>query len=406
MKATFPGYYEPTDEEFKQYWATCIFVLDANVLLNLYRYSPETSKELLNILQSISDRLWLPYQFASEYHKHLLEIKSTPSKEYDNATKSLVSTKESLLKEIRTLKNRTRLEIDDWLDRITTAIEGITSEIEHRKQAHINWLNGDNISETIAALLYNEGKKRYEREQPPGYGDKKEKPEPECYGDLVAWFQIIDHAKSETKSIILITEDVKKGDWHLNISGKTIGPRPELVQEMRQEADTGFYIYPTDQFMKYARQYIDSQVTDKAISEVREVRKDDEQEVAKLQILHNRRNADLNALDETAQIAFETQARFQAARLDPELERRSLKLRRLPLKMSGGFVKLHRLPLKMSGDSVKPSDLIQSLSDGLVKLPRLPLKMSGDSVKLDTRVINRISQMRTMKAKRLLPKNQ
>ncbi|MCK4822571.1 hypothetical protein KA005_42800 [bacterium] len=38
-------------------WNTCLFVLDANVLLNLHSYSQETSNELIGTLKQISDRL-------------------------------------------------------------------------------------------------------------------------------------------------------------------------------------------------------------------------------------------------------------------------------------------------------------------------------------------------------------
>jgi len=69
MKNIFPGYYRPTEEKFSNLWNSCLFVLDANVLLNLYRYSQETSNELIQILKQISDRLWIPHQAALEYQK-------------------------------------------------------------------------------------------------------------------------------------------------------------------------------------------------------------------------------------------------------------------------------------------------------------------------------------------------
>ena len=45
MKDSFPGYYRPTENEFAEMWESCLFVLDANVLLNLYRYSVDTREE-------------------------------------------------------------------------------------------------------------------------------------------------------------------------------------------------------------------------------------------------------------------------------------------------------------------------------------------------------------------------
>lgn len=70
MKKLFPGYYRPSETDFASLWDNCIFVFDANVLLNLYRYSTETSAELIDIMDKISDRLWLPFQVASEYQSH------------------------------------------------------------------------------------------------------------------------------------------------------------------------------------------------------------------------------------------------------------------------------------------------------------------------------------------------
>ncbi len=37
MRAMFPGYYRRTEEELERIWDEGLFVLDANVLLNLYR---------------------------------------------------------------------------------------------------------------------------------------------------------------------------------------------------------------------------------------------------------------------------------------------------------------------------------------------------------------------------------
>ena len=42
MKKAFFEYYAPTPEEISSIWRNCLLVLDANVLLNLYRYSVST----------------------------------------------------------------------------------------------------------------------------------------------------------------------------------------------------------------------------------------------------------------------------------------------------------------------------------------------------------------------------
>jgi hypothetical protein len=57
---------------------------------------------------------------------------------------------------------------------------------------------------------------------PPGYRDKNPKKEGfKKYGDGVLWFQVIDYAKSQKKTIILITDD-QKDDWWRIEKGETL----------------------------------------------------------------------------------------------------------------------------------------------------------------------------------------
>ena len=114
-----------------------------------------------------------------------------------------------------------------------------------------------------------EGSKRYDNEVPPGYRDKS-KPEDERYGDLLIWFQMIGKAKEAKKPIIFVTDDNKE-DWWQIFKGKTIGPRPELVNEFFATTGQRLYIYSPVQFMEYARQYLKRKIEQRTIDEVREV---------------------------------------------------------------------------------------------------------------------------------------
>lgn len=70
MREHFPGYYRPTDAELRELFATCIFAFDANVLLNLYRYSQVTETALLQALGKLGDRVWLPHQAGLDFQKN------------------------------------------------------------------------------------------------------------------------------------------------------------------------------------------------------------------------------------------------------------------------------------------------------------------------------------------------
>jgi hypothetical protein len=67
MRKGFSGYYRPDEKEFSVLWKKCLFILDANVLLNLYRYPKKARRDLVKVLTLVNDRLWIPHQAALEY---------------------------------------------------------------------------------------------------------------------------------------------------------------------------------------------------------------------------------------------------------------------------------------------------------------------------------------------------
>jgi hypothetical protein len=64
--------------------------------------------------------------------------------------------------------------------------------------------------------------------------------------------------------------------WITNDQGKKKnGPRPELVDEIHREAKTEFFcIYNSENFLKYSKEYLSTQVTDESISQVHEITKE------------------------------------------------------------------------------------------------------------------------------------
>jgi hypothetical protein len=296
MKDSFPGYYRPTESEFAEMWESCLFVLDANVLLNLYRYSVDTREELLAILQGISDRLWVPHQAALEYQQRRLLVIGQQAAAYEDIRNLLANCRKRLENDLRSSVSRGRhpfIDADRLLDRITTVFGEIEDDLEELSQAHPDLVAEDPVRETLTALLngrvgppysterlseiYGKGKARYDEEIPPGYRDT-DKGDARRYGDLVLWFQTIDKAKESNQPILLVTDD-RKDDWWLKFKGRTIGPRPELVNEMVSEADVSFYMYSADPFMEHASKYLERQVNQRAIEEVREIRRRDEKHV-------------------------------------------------------------------------------------------------------------------------------
>lgn len=292
MKKRFPGYYHPTEKEFLELWKNCLFAFDANVLLNLYRYTPDTKNSLLAILEKVSDRVWLPYQAAYEYHNRRLNVIQQQMKAYDDVLGIIRKYRDELGGRLSSFVKHPSIQIHEILETFNDALKKFEGTLEKLKQEHPDFLIDDPIKETISGLfdgkvgeptvegeliqMYKQGEERYKLKRPPGYEDR-DKGGTDQYSDLVMWFQLITKAKENKTPVIFVTDD-RKEDWWLKSGGKTIGPRPELVQEFSEKAAITFYMYSADPFMEYARKHLKQKVEKKAIDEVREVRQRDEKE--------------------------------------------------------------------------------------------------------------------------------
>lgn len=294
MRTRFAGYYRPSKHEFAALWREATFVFDANVLLNVYRYTPRTRDELLKILEFRQDRLWIPHQTAQEYNRNRLEVIAQQSTAYDAIINELQQTINHLEASLRVYKRHAILNVDDILDDVRQPISKWPDSLQKSKSTHPDFVADDPLRDRITRIfegrvgppyttevlesLYKKAEQRYRHKIPPGYLDSP-KEGPEKYGDVVVWFQMLDYARSGQHPLIFVTEDLKE-DWWLRHQGKTLGPRPELVQEMLTDGTARFYIYQTDQFMLYARQYLrtatDAASLRKAVKEVQSIRQRDE----------------------------------------------------------------------------------------------------------------------------------
>ena len=334
----FEGYYPP---DFDKLWKKAIFVFDTNVLLDLFRYSPNTRKELLDILEKLDNRIWIPHQFFYEYHRNKMAVHHTIGDAYSLSEKQLAEcrakTREqinSLKERLHNLKNRTGVEIDVQIEKVDEIFNEIQSQLSKSREQHQSSLDAEPLDEKIAHLFkHNYGdpfddeclvkirkiaEERYAKGIPPGSSkdNNKEKSDPD--GDLIGWLQTINHADSKKLPIILVTND---GDWFLRSSGKTVGPYPELLQEMYDEANVSCYIYNTAQFMVYAQDYLNAQISDKTIEEaVNRERYIAEQERRAMEYILEQDRRVREALFEQERLALEASIYQDRQEMEPSFE--------------------------------------------------------------------------------------
>ncbi|KAB7657655.1 hypothetical protein GBN78_08425 [Bacillus sp. B2-WWTP-C-10-Post-4] len=300
MKKAFPEFYKYDSEELKDIFNKCNFVIDTNVLLNLYRYSETTVKELLEILDKISDRLWMPYQVGVEYHFNRANVILEQQLAYDSICEKIdLQAGEFISKFKKGLSNRhPKINVDTIAQKMQQSFDEIIMGLKQDKEKHPNLLSEDKIRDSLNELydskigepytqeqlnkVYEEGAERYKKKIPPGFEDEKDKKDKtkeydsivysDEFGDLVVWKQIIDKAKSDKKPIIFVTDDVKKDWWQIE-KGRTIGPRLELLNEFRRETEVSFYMYKSEQFINQIQLHLSEEVNEIAIKEIEELRK-------------------------------------------------------------------------------------------------------------------------------------
>lgn len=280
MRNTFPGYHKKTDKEIKDIWKNGLIFFDTNVLLNLYRYSDETRNTLLELIKKFKKQIYLPHQAALEYNRNRYEVISDQEKEYKEFIKQIIRIQEDLQS-----TSKPPFLTEKVHKSLISSFDLVNKEVEESIKKYCDFLKEDPIYDELSELfdkkitpafndteleaIFKEGEIRYSKKIPPGFEDEKNKDGERKFGDLVLWKQIIQIAQKEKKSIILVTDE-RKTDWWWKIKdGRNMGPRQELVQELYNEAGVDFHMYSSERFLRYGQNYLEEQVNEKALNEMK-----------------------------------------------------------------------------------------------------------------------------------------
>lgn len=288
MKHLLPEYFQPSDDDIKRVWENGTIVLDANVLLNLFRYSKNSRNELIKILQFYKNRLWVPYQVAFEFLENCQTVPASLNKAISDTLKAcdtIQSSIESLLclnkyDKYHLLKpDELRKEAAKFQERMRGKVERVKTEFEDvDREAILETITsllegrvGDDFDEKALEEIYREGEKRYKESIPPGYkdlNDKKGAPKRHLYGDLIWWKQSMEYAKTNHVDLVIITDDAKE-DWWYKVDSETKSPRVELIREFRNGTGQSFHMYRTSRFMELSKKFDKVSVSSTSIKEVR-----------------------------------------------------------------------------------------------------------------------------------------
>lgn len=291
MQKTFFYFFDKSENCYTQIWSEGIFVFDANILLNLYRYSEQTRIDFFSIMDELKERLWLPHQAAYEYSKNRREVIIEQGKHYADF-RTTVSNKFNDLKVFlenkeRDLKKNTHFESSEFisiLEEYERQLHQKIDQIRDEKRGIFSLsvedpvlLKLEQIYETTIGVAFSEqekeehlkeAEKRLKDKIPPGFKDEKK--DTNKHGDFLIWVQIQIYAKQIQKPIIFVTDD-EKSDWWLRTKGQTLGLHPELIEEFKNKTGQEILIYNSANFIKFAQRVFSAEVRVESIREVESV---------------------------------------------------------------------------------------------------------------------------------------
>ena len=307
MKGQFPQFDPGAKVDYKAIWETSLFVFDTNVLLNLYRYQTSTRDQLLDILSKLSDRIWIPHHVALEFQRNRFTVLADQNKRFSEVQGVVNKAKEGLRNDLDKLQLERRHSLIDpapLVEGFDSLANEFLKSLEKIQKGQQKLTDPDPLKDKIETLfsdrvgpeasgqaeidtIYGDAEKRYQLEIPPGYLDaNKDKHGPaeyvhggvnykRKYGDFLIWHQLLSYAKEkEIKSVAFVTDDAKD-DWWWKVKSdgpKTLGPRPELRDEAsRVGGITHFNMYKPEGFLRYSKEFLQSNISNEAIQEVRDV---------------------------------------------------------------------------------------------------------------------------------------
>jgi hypothetical protein len=240
-----------------------VVAVDANVLLDLYRFRPQTSKDLIKTLKGLGDRLVVPHQALREFWRRRQRTQDSPRGATKAAADAVAKSGRAIRDALDTWAKAVGVddeELSDLRDQVGDFVGSITDAIQRVLQDADAEQGGDPILGQLEEILAGrvtlplgekeqadciaEANRRIEADEPPGYldDDKNDSDLPEGgAGDYLVWYQATRYAKEQDRDLLIVTRDQKE-DWWWRQQSDFIGPRPELALEYHELAGRRLFL--------------------------------------------------------------------------------------------------------------------------------------------------------------------
>ena len=283
----FEGYRTPTSEDYREALGQGLVVVDANVLLNLYRYTDRARDDLLSVMERVGTQLWVPHQVLFEFWGNRDSVLRDP-RDTERIKRDMSAQREKADLTFRTWANRVSLppesaaqlaeELGRGFDSVLNEVEQFndSSAIESARDTDrdevltnleqlLDGQVGDPFDEESHSRAVAEGLRRVAEREPPGYKDQ-DKEDEGAAGDYLVWEQILVEAEQRRCDVVFVTSDQKE-DWWRKEGGEIRGPRLELVQELQRRAGSRLFMLRPTGLLRIAREVLEVTVQDESVED-------------------------------------------------------------------------------------------------------------------------------------------
>ncbi|MCT7293992.1 PIN-like domain-containing protein [Rhodococcus sp. PAE-6] len=310
LKDLFAPWLRCSTSDEEHFFGNAVISLDANVLLELYRVSAHARDEMIDLLTAVEDRIWIPHQAALEYFRNREGVIYGVSKDISEVSgqikKFLQDSKDAIAKSIEATskfrdEHRVRHEWDlesngvdkkEILkslqalgDELKAEVERVRDEIgapeDPSNDPVLDVLDGlfaGKIGDPFGASALKEHVQhavtfRFPNKIPPGYMDDGKDTDLRKAGDYIMWRQLINHMGSlpsaSERLLLFVTNDSKPDWWEGKKNGRWY-PAPQLIEEMRDEADSEILVLSSSEFLDRVSKYLNRDVPPDVVEEYKD----------------------------------------------------------------------------------------------------------------------------------------
>ncbi|WP_141747554.1 PIN-like domain-containing protein [Streptomyces nanshensis] len=283
--APFAGHWRAPKTLIANMLGEALIVLDSSVLLNLYRAAPSAREEMLQVLQAMREKLWLPHQVAAEFHRNRVTAARDQINFFSSTVTSLEKAKAQAVQALDEFSNRCALEknakeelkstldmafdlsirqIGDYENKFDLSVRQVLDDdpILTRLSEIFDGRVGPAFSSDTLKENRKEAERRIQERVPPGYKDAAKGEN--SHGDYFWWEQTLREAESRDLPVLIVSNDLKE-DWMTKRLDFVIGPREELVAEMATRVGKPLHIMHFASFLEAVRGSVSTRVSESTV---------------------------------------------------------------------------------------------------------------------------------------------